>query len=251
MSGGNPAPGFRRQPDRRMDYSPAGRRVRVVVDGVTVADSVNAIALAEADHPLVYYFPQSDTQMDLAHRTSHSTHCPFKGDASYWSLRSTAVASRMSSGLMRHRSTTQWRSRAMSPSMPIVSIRWLLTDREGGLAGSPGATTDGDRLRRSSSNSTVKAMLAERTGLREISVSAARRISDATIRSGSAMALRRPAAFWHPPFRRRLGHWDLSGDTDVLPADCVLNAGFWRQRPRTGNPGGSWRRRRQASDIRQ
>ena len=86
MSGGNPAPGFRGQPDRRMDYSPAGRRVRVVVGGVTVADSVNAIALAEADHPLVYYFPQSDTQMDLAHRTSHSTHCPFKGDASYWSL---------------------------------------------------------------------------------------------------------------------------------------------------------------------
>jgi uncharacterized protein (DUF427 family) len=83
----NPAPGFVRQPERRMDYQPAGRRVRVVFNGEIVADSANAIALQEEDYPVAYYLPQSDVQMDLAKRTDRSSHCPFKGDASYWSLR--------------------------------------------------------------------------------------------------------------------------------------------------------------------
>jgi uncharacterized protein (DUF427 family) len=82
----NPAPGFVRQPDRRMGYQPAGRRIRVVFNGETVADSENAIALQEEDYPVAYYLPQSDVRMDLAKRTDHSSHCPFKGDASYWSL---------------------------------------------------------------------------------------------------------------------------------------------------------------------
>lgn len=86
MPDANPAPGFVRQPDRRMEYQPAGRRVRVVFNGETVADSQNAIALQEEDYPVAYYLPQSDVRMDLAKRTDRSTHCPYKGDASYWSL---------------------------------------------------------------------------------------------------------------------------------------------------------------------
>jgi len=86
MPDANPAPGFERQPDRRMDYADSAERVRVTFNGVTVADSTKAVALQEADYPVAYYLPQEDVRMDLATRTEHSTHCPFKGDASYWTL---------------------------------------------------------------------------------------------------------------------------------------------------------------------
>lgn len=86
MPEGNPAPGFTRQPDRIMDYTPAGRRIRVTFGGELIADTVAAIALQEADYPVAYYLPRGDVRMDLMRRTEHSTHCPFKGDASYWTL---------------------------------------------------------------------------------------------------------------------------------------------------------------------
>lgn len=86
MPDGNPAPGFIKNPDRRMDYVPAGARVRVTFNGTTVAESTGAIALSEADYPVVYYIPMSDVRMDLMTRTDRSSHCPYKGDASYWSL---------------------------------------------------------------------------------------------------------------------------------------------------------------------
>jgi uncharacterized protein (DUF427 family) len=86
MPDGNPAPGFARQPDRIMDYTQAGKRVRVIFDGQTIADTQAAIALQEADYPVGYYFPKADVRMDLLRRTDHSSHCPFKGDASYWTL---------------------------------------------------------------------------------------------------------------------------------------------------------------------
>lgn len=86
MPDGNPAPGFARQPDRIMNYAPADKRVRVTFNGQTIADTQAAIALQEEDYPVAYYVPQADTRMDLMRRTDHSTHCPFKGDASYWSI---------------------------------------------------------------------------------------------------------------------------------------------------------------------
>lgn len=82
----NPAPGFTRQPDRRMHYAPTSSRVRVILNSVLVADSTNAIMLQEEDFPPVYYLPQVDVRMDLARRTGRSTHCPFKGNASYWTV---------------------------------------------------------------------------------------------------------------------------------------------------------------------
>ena len=86
MPDGTPAPGFKRHPDRVMDYTPAGRRVRVTFGGETIADTEAAIALQEADYPVAYYIPRADVRMDLLRRTDHATHCPFKGDASYWTL---------------------------------------------------------------------------------------------------------------------------------------------------------------------
>jgi uncharacterized protein (DUF427 family) len=90
MPDGNSAPGFARQPDRIMEYTPADQQVRVTFEGQTIADSLSAIALREEDYPVAYYIPQADARMDLMARTDHSTHCPFKGDASYWTIQTGA-----------------------------------------------------------------------------------------------------------------------------------------------------------------
>jgi uncharacterized protein (DUF427 family) len=63
------------------------RRVRVMFDGQTVADSRSVKLLHETALLPVYYFPEEDVRMDLLEQSDHSTHCPFKGDASYWSVR--------------------------------------------------------------------------------------------------------------------------------------------------------------------
>ena len=65
---------------------PAGTRVKVTLKGEVIADSRNAIALKEGSYPVVYYFPREDVKMDRLVRTEHTTHCPFKGDASYFSI---------------------------------------------------------------------------------------------------------------------------------------------------------------------
>jgi len=64
----------------------AGARVRVTLKGEVIADTREALALKEGSYPVVYYIPRKDVKMDRLVRTAHSTHCPFKGDASYFSL---------------------------------------------------------------------------------------------------------------------------------------------------------------------
>ena len=61
-------------------------RVNVEFNGVTIADSSKAILFREGSMAPVYYFPRDDVRMDLMRRSQHKPHCPFKGDASYWSL---------------------------------------------------------------------------------------------------------------------------------------------------------------------
>jgi uncharacterized protein (DUF427 family) len=65
----------------------AGKTVRVTVKGELIAESRDAIAMEEGAYPVVYYIPRKDVKMDRLVRTSHKTHCPFKGDASYFSLK--------------------------------------------------------------------------------------------------------------------------------------------------------------------
>jgi uncharacterized protein (DUF427 family) len=60
--------------------------VRVEVDGVLVADTARARVLREGGLAPRYYVPRDDVRMDLLVSTEHSTTCPFKGDASYWTL---------------------------------------------------------------------------------------------------------------------------------------------------------------------
>jgi uncharacterized protein (DUF427 family) len=62
-----------------------GTRVRVEVDGVTVADSTDVIALHEGSLPVRYYFPKDDVRLDLLDPSDTVTRCVWKGTARYWS----------------------------------------------------------------------------------------------------------------------------------------------------------------------
>lgn len=84
---GNPAPGFKKRPEHRISVAPAGARVRVLLDGAPLADTREALAMKEGDYPVVYYVPRKDVKMERLERSAHSTHCPFKGDASYFSFK--------------------------------------------------------------------------------------------------------------------------------------------------------------------
>ena len=90
----NPAPGFRKYPGHRVEARPAAAHVRVIWKGEVIADTRDAVELHESAGegkktvaPVVYYIPRQDVRMDQLERTAHSTHCPFKGDASYFSIR--------------------------------------------------------------------------------------------------------------------------------------------------------------------
>ena len=71
---------------QRVTVEPSPKRVRVMLNGKTVVDTLNALLLFETGHRPVYYFPRQDVRADFLKRTDHRTHCPYKGDASYWSL---------------------------------------------------------------------------------------------------------------------------------------------------------------------
>ena len=62
------------------------RRVRVTFNGRVVAETRRALTLREASYPAVQYIPRADIDMTLLERTAHASHCPYKGDASYFSL---------------------------------------------------------------------------------------------------------------------------------------------------------------------
>jgi len=84
----NSGPGYRKHPDHRITTTPARGRVRVTFDGEVIADTTAAIRLSESDYPAVYYVPRADVEMDRLSPTAHRTYCPFKGDASYFTLTS-------------------------------------------------------------------------------------------------------------------------------------------------------------------
>ena len=80
------AAGIEGKPEYQIEFEPAGQRVHVVFNGVTVADSRKAMVLRETRLAPVYYLPRDDVRMDLMEPTDYRTHCPFKGNASYWTL---------------------------------------------------------------------------------------------------------------------------------------------------------------------
>jgi uncharacterized protein (DUF427 family) len=65
--------------------TPAELHVEVSLDGQQLATSDRPVLLEETGLPTRYYLPREDVRTDLLQRTDTMTHCPFKGDASYWS----------------------------------------------------------------------------------------------------------------------------------------------------------------------
>jgi uncharacterized protein (DUF427 family) len=82
----NPAPGFKKRPDHRIALTRSPRRVQVKAGGDPIADTRNALEMKEGDYAVVYYIPREDVRMERLARSSHSTYCPFKGNASYYSF---------------------------------------------------------------------------------------------------------------------------------------------------------------------
>jgi uncharacterized protein (DUF427 family) len=82
----NPAPGYAEKPEHPVDLVPETRQVRVTFAGAVIADSRAAIRCEETGHGPVHYVPAKDVRLDLLHPTVHKTHCPFKGDCSYWTI---------------------------------------------------------------------------------------------------------------------------------------------------------------------
>jgi uncharacterized protein (DUF427 family) len=86
----NSGPGYKKNPNHRLTTRPAGVRVQVRLDGELIADTRDAIEMKEGDYPVVYYFRRKDVKMDRLVRSSHESYCPFKGTASYYSLKNRA-----------------------------------------------------------------------------------------------------------------------------------------------------------------
>ncbi len=73
-------------PDHPISIEANPSRVVVTVGGKTIADTRDALTLREADYPAVQYIPRRDVDMTSLARSEHTTYCPYKGDASYYSI---------------------------------------------------------------------------------------------------------------------------------------------------------------------
>jgi len=85
---GNNGSGDALHHDPRITLERFRGEVKILLDGVALASSSQALVLRESGYAPVYYFPRGDVQMALLVRTGHSTYCPHKGHASYWTIKS-------------------------------------------------------------------------------------------------------------------------------------------------------------------
>ena len=74
-------------PDHPITITKNPRRVRVTAGDIVIAETSRALTLKEAKYPAVQYLPREDANMALLERTDRTTHCPYKGDASYYSVK--------------------------------------------------------------------------------------------------------------------------------------------------------------------
>ena len=73
-------------PDHPITITANPKRVRALFEGHEIADTRAALTLKEAAYKPVQYFPREDVAMDFLSRTAHTTHCPYKGDATYFTI---------------------------------------------------------------------------------------------------------------------------------------------------------------------
>jgi uncharacterized protein (DUF427 family) len=74
-------------PDHPIEILPFVGKVIVRSGEEVIAETSRALKLSEASYPSVFYIPRADADMALLERTTRETYCPYKGDASYFSLR--------------------------------------------------------------------------------------------------------------------------------------------------------------------
>ena len=77
---------YAEHPDYRVDLNENPEHVRVLCRGTLVADSRRTLLVCETNHDPVVYFPVEDVRFELLEKTRNETFCPFKGEASYWTL---------------------------------------------------------------------------------------------------------------------------------------------------------------------
>ncbi|ODT14755.1 MAG: hypothetical protein ABS57_14970 [Mesorhizobium sp. SCN 65-12] len=82
----NPSPGFQRNPGKVITVEPYAGVVTVRAGDVVIATSTRAKLLTEPPYPAAFYIPFEDIDFGKLRKTELSTHCPYKGDASYWSV---------------------------------------------------------------------------------------------------------------------------------------------------------------------
>ena len=73
-------------PDHPITVAPTGKHVVVKAGGKVIAETDSALTLQESNYPPVQYLPLQDVDADVISPTDHETYCPYKGDASYYSL---------------------------------------------------------------------------------------------------------------------------------------------------------------------
>ena len=73
-------------PDHPISIQANPSRIVVTVGGKTIADTSNALTLREASYPAVQYIPRRDVDMAALTRSKHTSFCPYKGEASYYSI---------------------------------------------------------------------------------------------------------------------------------------------------------------------
>lgn len=83
----NSGPGYTRYPEYRVILEPGPSCVRVLFNGEIIADTRSALTLREANHSPVFYIPIVDIRATAIEPTQHTTYCPFKGTARYWTIK--------------------------------------------------------------------------------------------------------------------------------------------------------------------
>lgn len=86
MASNNPAPGFANHPNHTVEISASKEPVNITFDDELIATTNDALVLKENGYGDAYYLPKSVLAANMLEKSDHSTHCPFKGDASYYHL---------------------------------------------------------------------------------------------------------------------------------------------------------------------
>jgi uncharacterized protein (DUF427 family) len=73
-------------PDHPITMTRNPNKIRVSLGGQIVAETTRALTMKEASYAPVHYIPRADVRMELLERSQHSSHCPYKGEAAYYSI---------------------------------------------------------------------------------------------------------------------------------------------------------------------